>query len=58
MGYDVEPMVTLETKRHILKRPVDEEWVFVFEHDANVMSGRVMLDGKGYGFRADPQEKL
>jgi glyoxylase-like metal-dependent hydrolase (beta-lactamase superfamily II) len=48
MGYDVEPMVTLETKRHILKRAVDEEWLFVFEHDANVMSGRVVVDGKGY----------
>jgi hypothetical protein len=53
MGYDVEPMVTLETKRHILKRAVDEEWLFVFEHDASVMSGRVVVDGKGYGLRVN-----
>ena len=52
MGYDVEPLRTLETKRHILRRAVEEEWLFVFEHDADVMSGRVVLDGKGYGLRA------
>jgi len=49
MGYDVEPLRTLETKRHILRRAVEEEWLVVFEHDADVMSGRVVLDGKGYG---------
>lgn len=51
MGYDVEPLVTLETKRRILRRAVEEEWLFVFEHDAEVMSGTVALDGKGYGLR-------
>ena len=55
MGYDVEPMVTLETKRRVLKRAVEEEWLYVFEHDAEVMSGTVTLDGKGYGFRANAQ---
>ena len=49
MGYDVEPLRTLETKRHILRRAVEEEWLVVFEHDAEVMSGRVVVDGKGYG---------
>ena len=53
MGYDVEPLRTLETKRHILRRAVEEEWLVVFEHDADVMSGRVVLDGKGYGLRVD-----
>ena len=51
MGYDVEPLVTLETKRRILKRAVEEDWLVVFEHDADVMSGRVVHDGKGYGLR-------
>jgi glyoxylase-like metal-dependent hydrolase (beta-lactamase superfamily II) len=53
MGYDVEPLRTLETKRAILKRAVDEEWLVVFEHDATVTSGRVAVDGKGYGLRAE-----
>jgi glyoxylase-like metal-dependent hydrolase (beta-lactamase superfamily II) len=34
MGYDVEPLITLETKRRILARAQAEDWLFVFEHDA------------------------
>ena len=33
MGYDVEPLVTLETKRRILGRAAAENWTLVFEHD-------------------------
>ena len=55
MGYDVEPLRTLETKRVILKRAVAEEWLVVFEHDASVLSGRIMVDGKGYGLGAGRQ---
>lgn len=51
MGYDVEPLRTLETKRAILKRAVDEDWLLIFEHDAFVTSGRVQVDGRGYGFQ-------
>lgn len=49
MGYDVEPLVTLETKRRILKRAAEEEWLVVFEHDAATAWGRVAFDGKAYG---------
>ena len=55
MGYDVEPLRTLETKRVILRRAVAEEWLVVFEHDASVLSGRIMVDGKGYGLGAGRQ---
>lgn len=48
MGYDVEPLVTLETKRRILKQAVDENWLLIFEHDATVAWGRVEHDGKAY----------
>lgn len=51
MGYDVEPLVTLETKRDLLARAVADDWLFVFEHDAEVPWGRVARDGKGYGLR-------
>jgi len=53
MGYDVEPLVTLETKRRILKRAVDERWLVIFEHDAAVPWGRVTHDGKAYGLALD-----
>ncbi|MEO7083323.1 MAG: MBL fold metallo-hydrolase [Gemmatimonadaceae bacterium] len=48
MGYDVEPLVTLETKRRILPRAIDEEWLMVFEHDAKTAWSRIALDGKSY----------
>jgi glyoxylase-like metal-dependent hydrolase (beta-lactamase superfamily II) len=49
MGYDVEPLVTLETKRWLLKRAEEEHWLVVFEHDAAHAWGRVRHDGKAYG---------
>jgi len=49
MGYDVEPLVTLESKRRILARAAEREWLVVFEHDATVPWGRVVNDGKAYG---------
>jgi glyoxylase-like metal-dependent hydrolase (beta-lactamase superfamily II) len=52
MGYDVEPLVTLETKRHILKRAVDDEWLVVFEHDAATAWSKIQHDGKSYALRA------
>ena len=48
MGYDVEPLVTLESKRALLGQALAGEWQLVFEHDAAVGFGRVALDGKGY----------
>jgi glyoxylase-like metal-dependent hydrolase (beta-lactamase superfamily II) len=48
MGYDVEPLVTLETKRRILARAVEEDWLVVFEHDAATAWGKVKHDGKAY----------
>ena len=52
MGYDVEPLRTLETKRVTWKRAVDEDWLLIFEHDAFVTSGRVVRDGKGYSLQS------
>ncbi|HEY4131405.1 MAG TPA: MBL fold metallo-hydrolase [Gemmatimonadaceae bacterium] len=51
MGYDVEPLVTLETKRRILKQAVDEDWLVVFEHDATTTWSLIGHDGKTYGAR-------
>lgn len=51
MGYDVEPLVTLETKRRVLARAVDEDWLLVFEHDAKTAWSKIANDGKSYGLR-------
>lgn len=53
MGYDVEPLVTLETKRRILRQAEDEDWLLIFEHDASVPWGRVEHDGKGYRLKPE-----
>jgi hypothetical protein len=39
MAYDVEPLVTLETKRALLERARAEHWLLVFEHDPLVPWG-------------------
>jgi glyoxylase-like metal-dependent hydrolase (beta-lactamase superfamily II) len=41
MGYDVEPLVTLESKRRLLGRARAEDWLLVFEHDPGVAWGRL-----------------
>jgi glyoxylase-like metal-dependent hydrolase (beta-lactamase superfamily II) len=46
MGYDLEPLVTLETKRHFWKRAQDEDWLLVFEHDVETPWGRLDEAGK------------
>jgi glyoxylase-like metal-dependent hydrolase (beta-lactamase superfamily II) len=48
MGYDLEPLVTLETKRRVLERALKEEWLVLFEHDATNAWGRVGHDGRSY----------
>lgn len=52
MGYDVEPLVTLESKRRLLAQAAEEGWTVVFEHDALVPWGTVDHDGKAYALRA------
>jgi glyoxylase-like metal-dependent hydrolase (beta-lactamase superfamily II) len=49
MGYDLEPLVTLETRRRIYGRAEAEGWLLVFEHDPRVVSGRLGREGKGFG---------
>ncbi|MCE2940242.1 MAG: MBL fold metallo-hydrolase [Gemmatimonadota bacterium] len=51
MGYDVEPLVTLESKRWLLRQAAEEGWTVMFEHDAHVAMGKVAHDGKAYGLR-------
>jgi glyoxylase-like metal-dependent hydrolase (beta-lactamase superfamily II) len=49
MGYDVEPLVTLESKRALWAEAASEQWTMVFEHDSVNAFGRIVVDGKGYG---------
>ena len=41
MGYDLEPLVTLESKRGLWSRARAKDWLLVFEHDPDVPWGRL-----------------
>jgi glyoxylase-like metal-dependent hydrolase (beta-lactamase superfamily II) len=47
MGYDLEPLVTLESKRRFYARALAEGWLLCFEHDPLVVAGRLAREGKG-----------
>jgi glyoxylase-like metal-dependent hydrolase (beta-lactamase superfamily II) len=40
MGYDLEPLRTLESKRALLREATEGGWLLVFEHDPGVILGR------------------
>jgi glyoxylase-like metal-dependent hydrolase (beta-lactamase superfamily II) len=44
MGYDVEPLVTLESKRSLLAEARREGWLLIFEHDPVTAWGRLSRD--------------
>jgi hypothetical protein len=57
MGYDLEPLVTLATKKRLLARAAADEWQLVFEHDTEVARARVAPDPKhGYSPKPVPVE--
>ncbi len=51
MGYDLEPLRTLESKRALLADAVGGGWRLVFEHDPAVAWGIAVADGKGVALR-------
>ena len=53
MGYDNNPMTTLEEKRRILPQAVEENWTLVFEHDPFCQAGAVELTDKGYRLKEE-----
>jgi glyoxylase-like metal-dependent hydrolase (beta-lactamase superfamily II) len=47
MGYDVEPLVTLESKRALLRQATDERWLLVSTHDPETAWGYAAAGAKG-----------
>jgi glyoxylase-like metal-dependent hydrolase (beta-lactamase superfamily II) len=47
MAYDLRPLVTLEEKRRILGRAVEEGWILYFEHDPSLVAARLQRTAKG-----------
>lgn len=47
MAYDLDVVGTLETKRRVLGRAVEERWLVIFGHDKDLQAGYLGLDTKG-----------
>ena len=47
MGYDLEPLRTLESKRALLAEATAGGWRLIFEHDPRVVMGVPVQQGKG-----------
>jgi glyoxylase-like metal-dependent hydrolase (beta-lactamase superfamily II) len=48
MGYDLNPLKTLEEKKQVLPQAADEGWTLVFEHDPYHPTSKVTRDHKGF----------
>ncbi len=46
MGYDLEPLVTLESKRSLWARAQEEDWLLIFEHDPLIPWGTLDEEGR------------
>jgi glyoxylase-like metal-dependent hydrolase (beta-lactamase superfamily II) len=46
MGYDVEPLRTLESKRELIREALAGRWWLFFEHDPEVVMGRLSGEEK------------
>jgi glyoxylase-like metal-dependent hydrolase (beta-lactamase superfamily II) len=47
MAYDLDPARTLETKRALFRRALDESWLLLWGHDRDHMGGRLGVDKDG-----------
>jgi glyoxylase-like metal-dependent hydrolase (beta-lactamase superfamily II) len=54
MGYDLDVVGTLETKRALWRRALDEKWLLVFGHDSATRAGYLGLDAKGNHVIVEP----
>lgn len=48
MGYDLQPLVTMQEKKIMLPKAIEENWMFFFEHDPNIVMATVIETSKGF----------
>ncbi len=48
MAYDVQPIVTIQEKKHFYHSAVDKNWMLFFEHDPDIIACTIQHDGKHY----------
>ncbi len=57
MGFDLEPMVTIATKKRLLARAAREHWQLVFEHDPAIARARLAEDVE-HGYAPEPVDAV
>lgn len=55
-AYDIEPMVSIETKRSLRNWALTHDALLFFQHDATIGAGR--LQGEGERWQVEPQEGI
>jgi glyoxylase-like metal-dependent hydrolase (beta-lactamase superfamily II) len=53
MAYDNNPLVTIEEKKRLLLKIVEENWILFFEHDPYRAAGTVHQTDKGYSLKKE-----
>ncbi|MEN8193991.1 MAG: MBL fold metallo-hydrolase [Bacteroidota bacterium] len=56
MGYDLQPLVTLEEKKKLLPKAVDEDWILFFEHDPDIAAAKITRTDKGFAIKESYKE--
>lgn len=56
MGYDLQPLVTLEEKKKLLPQAVNENWTLFFEHDPEIAAARITTTEKGFAIKESYKE--
>jgi len=51
MGYDLQPIVTLNEKKEILPQAVKENWHLFFEHDPIIAAATITTNERGFIFK-------
>lgn len=51
MGYDLQPLVTLEEKKRILAKAAEEDWQLVFEHDPSMQCAKIQRTEKSFSIK-------
>lgn len=48
MGYDLQPLITLQEKKWLLPKAIEENWFLFFEHDPQTAYATVVKTDKGF----------
>jgi glyoxylase-like metal-dependent hydrolase (beta-lactamase superfamily II) len=51
MGYDNNPLITLDEKKSILPRAYEENWILAFEHDVFTQAATIAVSSKGFQYK-------